>query len=249
MQSYWGLCKSYQGPWLGVSVPPALLPVFLSPFFVAAAAAKSLQSYPTLCDPIDGSPPVSPVPGISKQEHWSGLPFPSPSLLLLIINLFSCSFIYFHNFELASPLYICVFINPPFSELRATYMFTCWFTKPLFPVRPCRKYKEMSVSWPPSFCCLKGKGGIRRDSEDEGQESTAKPLLGICPELRSLRSHGCLAHRRGSRNIWTVMSKQYPLRLRLQRQDDLSWKLLSNHFLGGQKCAEASFSVGQEIAF
>ena len=29
----------------------------------AAAAAKSLQSCPTLCDPIDGSPPGSPVPG------------------------------------------------------------------------------------------------------------------------------------------------------------------------------------------
>ena len=29
----------------------------------AAAAAKSLQSFPTLCDPIDGSPPGSPVPG------------------------------------------------------------------------------------------------------------------------------------------------------------------------------------------
>jgi len=44
----------------------------------AAAAAKSLQSCPTLCDPIDGSPPGSPVPGFSRQEHWSGLPFPSP---------------------------------------------------------------------------------------------------------------------------------------------------------------------------
>ena len=30
----------------------------------AAAAAKLLQSCPTLCDPIDGSPPGSPVPGI-----------------------------------------------------------------------------------------------------------------------------------------------------------------------------------------
>ena len=30
-----------------------------------------------LCDPIDGSPPGSPVPGILQQEHWSGLPFPS----------------------------------------------------------------------------------------------------------------------------------------------------------------------------
>ena len=41
-------------------------------FLVAAAAAKSLQSCPTLCDPIDGSPPGSSVPGIlparTKQE-------------------------------------------------------------------------------------------------------------------------------------------------------------------------------------
>ena len=91
-----------------------------------AAAAKSLQSCPTLCDPIDDSPPGSPLPGIlqartlervaislskawkwkvkvkllshvwllatpgtaayqappsmgfSRQEYWSGLPFPSP---------------------------------------------------------------------------------------------------------------------------------------------------------------------------
>ena len=44
----------------------------------AAAAAKSLQSCPTLCDPIDGSPPGSPSLGFSRQEHWSELPFPSP---------------------------------------------------------------------------------------------------------------------------------------------------------------------------
>ena len=44
----------------------------------AAAAAKSLQSCLTLWDPIDSSPPGSPVPGISRQEHWSGFPFPSP---------------------------------------------------------------------------------------------------------------------------------------------------------------------------
>ena len=94
----------------------------------AAAAAKSLQSCPTLCDPIDSSPPGSPVPGIlqartlewvamsfsnawkwkvkvkslslvrllatpwtvayqappsmgfSRQEYWSGVPLPSPTL-------------------------------------------------------------------------------------------------------------------------------------------------------------------------
>ena len=36
---------------------------FVSPA-AAAAAAKSLQSCPALCDPIDGSPPGSPIPGI-----------------------------------------------------------------------------------------------------------------------------------------------------------------------------------------
>ena len=44
----------------------------------AAAAAKSLRLCPTLCDPIDGGPPGSPSLGFSRQEHWSGLPFPSP---------------------------------------------------------------------------------------------------------------------------------------------------------------------------
>ena len=34
----------------------------------AAAAAKSLQLCPTLCDPIDGSPPGSPVPGILQAR-------------------------------------------------------------------------------------------------------------------------------------------------------------------------------------
>ena len=45
--------------------------------FLAAAAAKSLQSCPTLCDPIDGSPPGPAIPGIG-ESHWSGLPFPPP---------------------------------------------------------------------------------------------------------------------------------------------------------------------------
>ena len=44
----------------------------------AAAAAKSGQLCPTLCDPIDGSPPGFPCLEFSRQEHWIGLPFPSP---------------------------------------------------------------------------------------------------------------------------------------------------------------------------
>ena len=46
--------------------------------YTSAAAAKSLQSCLTLCDPRDGSPPGSPSLGFSRQEHWSGLPLPSP---------------------------------------------------------------------------------------------------------------------------------------------------------------------------
>ena len=46
--------------------------------YAAAAAAKSLQSCPTLCNPIDGSPLGSPVPGILQARNWSGLPIPSP---------------------------------------------------------------------------------------------------------------------------------------------------------------------------
>ena len=43
----------------------------------AAAAAKSLQSCPTLCDPIDGSPPGSPVPGIlqARTLQWVAISF------------------------------------------------------------------------------------------------------------------------------------------------------------------------------
>ena len=100
--------------------------IFKKETAAAAAAAKSLQSCPTLCDPIDGSPPGSPIPGIlqartlewvaisfsnackwkvkvkllshvwlfatpwtvayqappsmgfSRQEYWSGVPWPSP---------------------------------------------------------------------------------------------------------------------------------------------------------------------------
>ena len=43
----------------------------------ATAAAKSLQSCPTLCDPIEGSPPGSPVPGIlqARTLEWVAISF------------------------------------------------------------------------------------------------------------------------------------------------------------------------------
>ena len=56
---------------------------FLSP--PAAAAAASLRSCPTLCDPIDGSPPGSPVPGIlqARTLEWVAIPFSNQYVILL----------------------------------------------------------------------------------------------------------------------------------------------------------------------
>ena len=53
----------------GLSFPKAYAP----------AAAKSLRSWPTLCDPIDGSPPGSPVPGIlqARTLEWVAIAFSS----------------------------------------------------------------------------------------------------------------------------------------------------------------------------
>ena len=45
----------------------------------AAATAKSLRSCPTLCDPIDGGPPGSPIPGIlqARTLEWVAISFPN----------------------------------------------------------------------------------------------------------------------------------------------------------------------------
>ena len=48
-------------------------------YCLSAAAAKSLQSFPTLCDPIDGSLPGSPIPGIlqARTLEWVAISFPN----------------------------------------------------------------------------------------------------------------------------------------------------------------------------
>ena len=50
----------------------------LKPFSMYAAAPKSLQLCPTLCDPTDGSPPGSPIPGMNPQARtleWVAISF------------------------------------------------------------------------------------------------------------------------------------------------------------------------------
>ena len=91
-QEYWsGLPCSPPGdlPNQGIKPPsvtyPALETSSLTPAppgkpqasLAAAAAATSLQSCPTLCDPIDGSPPGSPIPGIlqARTLDWVAISF------------------------------------------------------------------------------------------------------------------------------------------------------------------------------
>ena len=51
--------------------------LILLTLYMVAAAAKSLQSCPTLCDPIDVSPPGSPAPGIlqARTLEWVAISF------------------------------------------------------------------------------------------------------------------------------------------------------------------------------
>ena len=72
--------------------PPALsgrLPGLLG---IPQDAAKSLQSCPTLCDPIDGSPPGSPVPGIlqARTLEWVAISFSRGSSRIRDRNHVSC---------------------------------------------------------------------------------------------------------------------------------------------------------------
>ena len=79
------LCTTTQGLffvklfYLGGTIPSQTLPqIFLQVKVTAAtAAAKSLQLCPTLCDPRDGSPPGSPVPGIlhARTLKWVAISF------------------------------------------------------------------------------------------------------------------------------------------------------------------------------
>ena len=66
-------------PWFSFNFHDTILSEF-SPTALApssAAAAKSLQSCPTLCDPRDGSPPGSPKPGIlqARTLEWVAISF------------------------------------------------------------------------------------------------------------------------------------------------------------------------------
>ena len=73
---------------------------FLPQCMKVKSESEVAQSCPTLCDPKDCSLPGSSVHGFSRQEYWSGVPLPSPmimllttiSLLFLSINICQCTY-------------------------------------------------------------------------------------------------------------------------------------------------------------
>ena len=71
--------RDFPNPGLNLHLLPQHLHcrLILYHWATAAAAAKSLQSCPTLCDPIDGSPPRSPIPGIlqARTLEWVAISF------------------------------------------------------------------------------------------------------------------------------------------------------------------------------
>jgi len=76
-------------PWLQLPTSSESLLIFhlLSETYTdppAAAVAKSLQSCPTLCDPKDGSPPGSPVPGILQARvlEWGAIAFSNTECIM-----------------------------------------------------------------------------------------------------------------------------------------------------------------------
>ena len=81
------------------------------------AAAKSLQSCPTLCDPIDGSPSGSTVPGILQaRTRGQKIGFISPliSSYLIFLNIFPNNILKFsckgHGHSLGKFIYIYIYI-------------------------------------------------------------------------------------------------------------------------------------------
>ena len=65
---------------------------FFSLFLFAAATAKSLQLCLTLCNPIDGSPPGSPIPGIlqARTLEWVAISFSDAWMWKVKVKLLSC---------------------------------------------------------------------------------------------------------------------------------------------------------------
>ena len=110
--------------------------------FIAATAAKSLQSCPTLCDPINGSPPGSPVPGIlqARTLEWVAISFSNARKWKVKGKSLSCVQL------LETPWTAAYQAPPPMGFSRQEY----WSGVPLPSpnVRRVGQIKNFTLSWP-----------------------------------------------------------------------------------------------------
>ena len=90
------LCRMYSHHWDYLTLPLYLESChrqYIKEWtYMCPAAAKSLQSCPTLCDPIDGSPPGSPIPGIlqAKTLEWVAISFSNAWKWKVKVKSLSC---------------------------------------------------------------------------------------------------------------------------------------------------------------
>ena len=111
----------------------------LWPTTAAAAAAKLLQSCPTLCDLIDGSPPHSPVPGIfqARTLEWVAISFSSAWKWKVKMKLLS------HVQLLATPWTAAYQAPPPMGFSRQEY----WSGVPELRVSDLKGSGEIAEKW------------------------------------------------------------------------------------------------------
>ena len=108
--------------------------------WVHAAAAKSLQSCPTLCDPRDGSPPGSPIPGIlqARTLEWVAISFSNAWKWKVKVKSLSCVWL------LATPWTVARQAPPSLGFSRQEY----WSGAPLLPqMTPLALVKMILYLW------------------------------------------------------------------------------------------------------
>ena len=109
---------------------------------IAAAAAKSLQSCPTLCNPIDGSPPGSPVPGIlqARTLEWVAISFSNAWKWKVKVKSLSRVRL------LATPWTTAYQAPPSMGFSRQEYWSGVPLPSPASPLLPCKKVHQYHLS-------------------------------------------------------------------------------------------------------
>ena len=99
-------------------------------FYIYAVVVKSC---PTLCHPMDCSPSGSSVHGISRQEYWSGLPFPSPNFYIQLCISF-CMYIMYIMYTLN--VHVNVHVNDTCKSCIIIYTYNNVYVNPKLLIYP-----------------------------------------------------------------------------------------------------------------